>query len=235
MNRSLHPNSVQFHQSFSLNADTVELAREVKLKRKQTSFVSNTQTRAEAVEYMIKEGLYEFSKAFDDWLGDRAVNWWPQGGSKIFPKRRSKEARDCQPFVSDMLRLFVTGKVTTEDQRSIKVRNIPNPDAFREKTVDTTSPDSVFYDGAKRGTSAISISGEVKGGGEGNFPPDEIGQLTDGMKRIMNVQPFRSEMTSFLTDGNRFLFVRIRRTEDGYQFQYSSIYSKKNGWQVMTL
>ena len=35
--------------------------------------------------------------------------------------------------------------------------------------------------------------GEVKGGGIDEFPLNEVGQLVDGLKRLMDIQPFRTK------------------------------------------
>ena len=204
--------------------------------RNRTSFVQNTQLRAEAITNMSNEGTYVYSADLDFMLEEFRVDWWPQGASRKFPTATSKEKAHCQPFVSTMLRLFVSGKVSVEGRKksdTVEVNSIPNPDAFTQITLGNRSPDITMYDGmSKVGISAMTQVGEVKGGGEGEFPPDEAGQLTDSLARTMNKQPQRKRMMGFLTDGRRFLFVECVRCGGGYQYHHSSIFVGQNGWQV---
>ena len=60
---------------------------------------------------MTENGDRVFSKLLDDRLVVGKVAWWPEGGRKVFPTETSKETDDCQPFVTEMLSLFVTGEV----------------------------------------------------------------------------------------------------------------------------
>jgi hypothetical protein len=75
--------------------------------------------------------------------------------------------------------------------------------------------------------------GEVKPATDGEFSRGLIGQLTDGMERIMNKQPLREYMYGFMTDGRRFLFIFCQKISKGFfNFSHSSIFLKKIGWQV---
>lgn len=207
--------------------------------RQRTSF-SNTQTRAKVVQSMLSSRDYIFSKELDDWLEKMQCRWWPVGGSKDFPKLLQSEKMHCQPFVSQMLQLFVKGEVYVNysdkraRRRKVTVNSVPEPDAYTHPTVGTKYPDCVMYDGIKRGTSAVTILGEVKGrSGDGDFAPEEIGQLLDVMEKLMDkYQPFRPSMIGFLTDGYRFVFVRRTRYMEGFRFTHSSIYTKEAGWKV---
>jgi hypothetical protein len=208
--------------------------------KNRPSFVSNTQSRAESVVNMIRNGDFTFSKKLDNTLKEQSVDWWPQGGRTDFPDENCRETDECQPFVSEMLNLFVSGKVKVKNLRGktkeVIIRSIPFPEAFKTATVGNKSPDVVFFDGLnKTGSSAVTVEGEVKGGGKGEFSGDQIGQLTDGMSRLMNLQPFRKFMYGFLTDGRRFLYILCMWDNNEYRFEYSSTFVGQIGWQVTVL
>lgn len=146
-----------------------------------------------------------------------------------------------------MLKLFVSGEVKASklkrpkqaetDFESIKINYIPDPEAYSHASVGTKMPDIVFYDGLnKTGTMAIVLLGEVRPGGTGDFSDDEIGQVTDGLRRLLDKQPFRTIAIGFLTDGNRFFFVRCTGcANDDNDYEYSAVYLGCRGWQVCVL
>lgn len=193
------------------------------------------------MEDLSRSGNYLSSQELDNNLEKKwRVRWWPARGKTDFPSETSAEVEGCQPFVTQMLQLFVTGEVivildnNNKRRKNVAIRSIPDPNAFKSKTIGNHSPDVVFYDGLdKRGTSAITLLGEVKSGGEGPFPSSEIGQVVDGMTRLMNKQHFRQRMYGFLTDGRRFLFLYCTRgVGSECKFHHSSTFEGKAGWQV---
>ena len=94
-------------------------------------------------------------------------------------------------------------------------------------------PDTVLMDGLNKvGTSAVTAPGEVNGGCRGEFPRDHIAQLTDGMCRLMKLQPFRHFMIGFLADGHHFLFLQCIKERNHYRFEHSTTYEGRIGWQV---
>ena len=129
---------------------------------------------------------------------------------------------------------ITTQKAKKNKKGTVDIKSIPDPEAFTRQSVGRKFPDCVFYDGKKTGSSAVTILGEVKGyTGRDYFTATEIGQLTDGMRRLMKLQPFRRSMIGFLTDGSRFVFVRCeKRYPDEFRFQHSSVFHKQHGWQV---
>ena len=230
----------QLNQAFKNVDQQINDLKDVVVKK--ISFVSNTQTRAEVVRRMANNGTYVYVKSLDDKLINYKLNCWPEGGSKDFPALNSAEKATCQPFVTSMLTLLKNtfawftvktkkGKVST---KKVRIQSIPFPDAYRRQTVGKTFPDCIFYEGKKTGETAVTLLGQVKGRhGEGDFPDEDVGQLTDGMQRLMGLQPFRHFMIGFLTDGYRFLFVKCERMgEDNFQFQRSSIFNEEEGWEV---
>jgi hypothetical protein len=136
-----------------------------------------------------------------------------------------------------MLRLFVSGKIevvnTKKKRKEVQIKSIPDPTAYLKNTVGKRRPDAVFYESVdKVGVVAITMVGEVKSGGNGEFPVEFAGQLTDGMTRLMKKQPFRHKMIGFLTDGCRFLFVECLLCDSKLQFSHSVIFTGCAGWQV---
>ena len=217
--------------------------------RNKPSFVSNSVTRAEAVQALIANKTLKFSKELDDELESLKVNWWPKDVSEDdFTKSGDDEKKVCQPFVTEMLKRFVTGKVEAISKTQTKaklrtksasqsIRNIPDPEAYQHTSVGRKWPDVVFYDSLdKGGPYAIVLQGEVKRcqGRLKKFPDEEVGQLTDGLKRLLDKQPFRSTVIGFLTDGLRFYFLRYTRyIDEREEYEESSIYSRMQGWQVI--
>jgi len=207
-------------------------------QKKRTSFISDTYSRAETIHFLEENGLLSSSKRFDENLEDVSVDWWPQGADVNFPDEKSKEYECCQPFVSGILELFIRGTVPVNHRKKIKhltIRSIPDPSAFSKVTVGIKSPDVVFYDGLdKRGSSAITMIGEVKGGGSGDFSASEKGQLVDVTQRLMKQQPFRQSMIVFLTDGRRFEYFRcLRREANNFRFHHSAIFLRDVGWRIL--
>jgi hypothetical protein len=201
---------------------------------------------------MIGEGNYKLFENLTNTMQDYRVDWWPTGGSVDFPGVDTGETDICQPFVTTMLNLFVTGQVTVkqveegkakgkgrgkakavETERVVTVKNIPRPSAYTDKRVGKRSSDISFHDGAgTAGVMSTTMLAEVRGGGEGDFPIEYVGQLTDGMIRLMQKQPFRWQMYGVLTDGCRFLFVQCLSDATGYAFYHSKTFEGKTGWQV---
>ena len=214
-------------------------------RENKTSYVSNTVTRAEATVENVRKGVLSHSPKLTKHLEDQSITWWPQGlNDNTFPSLGDKEIRTCQPFVSKVLAIFSKGKVkvksstvkgkvnNSKTSQEVKIMSIPYLSAPSTPTVGKKRPDCVFYEANKTGNAAITLIGEVKSGGDGNFADEDIGQLTDVTTRVMRLQPFRRYILSFLTDGRRFQFYRCRRVKSDYSFEYSSIFEGKEAWQV---
>lgn len=78
--------------------------------RNMTNFVSNTQSCIGVVKDLTRKDNYIYLKSFDEFLQRRRVEFWPLGGDRTFPNENSDEEDTCQPFVTNMLQLFVSGK-----------------------------------------------------------------------------------------------------------------------------
>ena len=195
---------------------------------------SNTFTRSEKVADMQIRGRFVSNSDLDIRLDNLRVYWWPYGLlASSFPSIGNDEVKVCQPFVTKVMNCFTGKRVRVERNKSIEIKNIPDPDAYKMKTVDKTSPDVVFYDRVNKvGSSAITMIGEVKAATDGEFQNHSIGQLTDGMERLMNKQPLRKYMYGFMTDGRRFLFIFCARDGEGFSFKHSSTFLNERGWQV---
>lgn len=229
-----------------------QIKNDLRNMQNRTSFLPNSVTRAEAVQDLVKNGKMKNSQELDDTLLTVKVKWWPKGVSRTtFPKKGDGDKTVCQPFVNNMLTLFANGTIevvhdskqpgnkSNANKPSITtetIKNIPDPKAYGHASLGRKRFDAVFYDGLKKtGPCAIVMYGEVQSCENGMFPDEEVGQLTDGLKRLLDEQPFRSTAIGFLTDGNRFYFIQCTRcTDDGRdEYETSSIFQKMEGWQVV--
>ncbi len=205
----------------------------------QTSYVSNTKSRAEGTVEKRRKGILVRSIQIDNLLNRLIVKWWPSNLNDVgFPSSTDKETKTCQPFVTSVLKLFNKGFVEVKKRKSriskVNVLNVPFIEAYSTPTVGKKRPDCVFHEPDKTGNTAITLLGEVKGGGQGEFSDEDIGQLTDVTERVMKYQPYRQFMITFLTDGRRFQFYQCHRSSSNFTFQFSAIYSDKQAWQVNT-
>lgn len=216
------------------------LARVEEAQKQRTSFFCNTMTRAEMVQQQRREGVLLHSAELDVFLSHHKVQWWPHGGSRKFPKLGDQESNVCQRFVTTMLSKLAKKTVTVQENvgnqtiaKQVEIRSLPELQAFRKKAISLRSLDAVFYDGETRGEAAVTMLGEVKGRGSGDFPDDEVGQLIRGITRLLHCQMFRATSIGFLTDGSRFMFARGVRQRGGYlTFDTSRIFNGADGWQV---
>ena len=214
-----------------------DVAHLVQAQMKSASFVSNTKSRAEATVENRRNGSLTHSSLLDKLLDSLIVKWWPSNlNDKCFPCSKDKETKTCQPFVTSVLKHFTDGFVTVPTRKlrakKVNILNMPFLEAFNSATVGRKKPDCIFYVRGKTGNTAITLLGEVKGGGKGEFADEEIGQLTDVTERVMKCQPYRQFMITFLTDGRRIQFYQCHRSSSNYTFQFSSIYLGKSAWQV---
>lgn len=93
----------------------------------------------------------------------------------------------------------------------------------------------VAYGGANRGAFAITLIGDCKGVTSLNmdFNDAEIGHILDMSKELLGkFQVFRHVMISFLTDGQRFQFFRVKKESGEFNFSQSTVYTDTFGWQV---
>ena len=219
-----------------------DVAKLVEAQNKRTSHVSNTKSRAEATVENRRKGILTRSNQLDNVLNRLIVKWWPSNlNDKGFPSSKDKETKTCQPYVTSVLKLFNKGFVGVSEvkkgkssTRKVNVLNVPFIEAYSTPTVGKKRPDCVFHEPDKTGNTAITLLGEVKGGGQGEFSDEDIGQLTDVTERVMKYQPYRQFMITFLTDGRRFQFYQCHRSSSNFTFQFSSIYFGKKAWQVKT-
>ncbi len=179
---------------------------------------------------------------FDQHLEKMKVDWWPVKAKTNFPNE-DDEVDVNQPFVSEILNLFVSGKVVVKKKKkttTVSIKNIPDPNAFKKFASDRRATEARFYDGlTKCNTLSQTMLGQVTGyKDQYYFSDSEIGQLLDDFMRLLKHQPFRLIAFGFLTDGNRFLFVRCTKYGDQAEdvvFKHSSIFLGQAGWQVTSL
>lgn len=204
--------------------------------RQRSSFVTNTETRDELTHRLRRNKLLQFNDLFEREMDSLRVEWWPVGGQVDFPDFNSEETVHCQPFVSKILKLFVSGRVRVEGDGSERIiRSVPDPEAYKKKLSGQNLPDGVFYDGTgAQGTPAITMLLEVKGGGNTLFTPSEQGQLIGDLDRLMTAQPYRDFVIGVLTDGRRFWFLRCRRGNYENTFEETYLIEGERGWQVCT-
>jgi hypothetical protein len=188
----------------------------------------------------------------------KPVDWWFEGGQAPgpFPGLGTGESpRDgsagTQAFVTKMLteinsatangelpcfgkRKDGTGFVTTKNTTTNAV-HFAVPDAFSRPSFGTRKPDVVCHPKGLQGALGISLLGDVKGrSGDGDFPEAEIGHILDMTRQLLReFQPSRSFAYCFLTDGDRFQFFLVTRTEsDELEVKQSVVFRGITGWQV---
>lgn len=176
-----------------------KLARIEEAQNKRTSFFCNAMARAEMVQQQRSEGALAHSAELDAFRRHDIVQWWPLGASRSFPKSGDQERSVCQRFVTTMLAILATKTVTVQvnvgrrkKAKQVEIRSLPDPQAFRKKTIFQRSPDAVFYDGETCGEAAVTMLIAVRGSGLGDFPADEVGQLIRGITRLLHRQMFRA-------------------------------------------
>ncbi len=212
------------------------------LLKEGTSCFSNTLSRAEVTKIRKSNGTYKPDFTLDQHLEEMKLDWWPVKAKTNFPTE-DNEVDVNRPFVSEILNLFVSGKVVVKKKKkttTVSIKNIPDLNAFKKFESDKGATDVRFYDGpTKRGTLSQTMLGQVTGyKNRGYFSDSEIGQLLDDFMRLLKHQPFRLIAFGFLTDGNRFLFVRCTKCGDQAEdvvFKHSSIFLGQAGWQVISL
>eukprot|EP01033_Poteriospumella_lacustris_P006178 gene6179-4438_t len=206
----------------------------------RTSCCSNTMTRAAMVQTQRLQGTVTHSTEFDAFLEDHKVAWWPLGATRRFPTVGAAECPECQTFVHEMLATLTTNTKTVkvelsnqEQSKRVTMRSCPDHAAFRQICKWPRSPDVVFFDGDTRREATVTMVGEVTDHRRGDFADEEVGQLIRSLMRLMHRQLFRPTVIGFLTDGNRFLFVRgVRNSDDGnLLFDTSRTFRGSDGWQ----
>ena len=90
-------------------------------------------------------------------------------------------------------------------------------DAHRAPTFSSRKPDVVAYPSeCPQHPLYISWIGELKGcSHSARFADDEMGQLLDMMRVLMNCQPYRLALTGFLSDLRHIQFFRVDRVPQG--------------------
>jgi len=206
-------------------------------------------TAAEWVTLLRKEGrLRVDSDSLSFFLEQNAANWWPTPSVPSFPPVGSTAFDVCQPFVSaridDLLRCG--GRVHRR-----KLVRLPGTSKYRQTTkrvefgsqpydghgVMSFSSHVVGFCGDRRGGTAITIIGEVRGCSfrREDFSGGEVGQLLDMGADLLTKEQFtRTSLYCFLTDGYRFQFFKCSRRQFGedIRFEQSRVYGGERGWQV---
>ncbi len=179
---------------------------------KGASWSSNTLLRAEVTRIRKSNGTYKPDLEFDQHLEKMKVDWWPVKAKTNFPNE-DDEVDVNQPFVSEILNLFVSGKVVVKKKKkttTVSIKNIPDPNAFKKFASDRRATEARFYDGlTKCNTLSQTMLGQVTGyKDQYYFSDSEIGQLLDDLY------------------GDQ--------AED-VVFKHSSIFLGQAGWQVTSL
>jgi hypothetical protein len=105
--------------------------------------------------------------------------------------------------------------------------------AHTHRSFATRKPDVVAFNTTLRGSSNITLIGDVKGySTNGDFPDDEVGHVLDMGTTLMELHRTRARLYCFLTDGYRFQYFSIERDRNDYLYKISGIYVGYEGWQV---
>lgn len=192
------------------------------------------------------------NKNLDSFLNGHAVTWWPIPEVAPFPRYGDMETAVCQPYVTARISEIINCRGRVHRKRTVRVpfasayvrkaqpevvNFVSQPvDAHSQVSFSTRRPDVACYYRDRRGASAITILGDVKGWSppEKDFPDDDIGHIIDMGKDLMTKQQFtRVFLYCFLTDGNKFQFFRCKRQRTGdIWYEQSAVYVGEKGWLV---
>jgi hypothetical protein len=204
-------------------------------------------TAAQWVRNLRERGDLGNSQAFQRFLEERAVSWWPTANVRKFPAVSAMETVTCQPFVTARIaelngrvhekKIFRIPGTSTYKKNAFSVILHSQPvDSHETSSFSNRKPDIPCYNGDRRGGCAITILGDVKGCAARNkdFSEAEVGHILDMGSELLNKEQFsRSALICFLTDGYRFQFFKCERTR-GSDLTYiqSVVYGGQRGWQV---
>eukprot|EP00597_Dinobryon_sp_UTEXLB2267_P004319 CAMPEP_0170072714 /NCGR_PEP_ID=MMETSP0019_2-20121128/10299_1 /TAXON_ID=98059 /ORGANISM="Dinobryon sp., Strain UTEXLB2267" /LENGTH=488 /DNA_ID=CAMNT_0010281855 /DNA_START=287 /DNA_END=1753 /DNA_ORIENTATION=- len=191
------------------------------------------------------------SNSFHSFLEVSAVNWWPTTTVASFPPVGSAESAICQPYVSARIDEILSCGGQVHQKKTIRMPGTTN---YRQTTTSVVfeshpfdghavvsfsnrRPDIVCYYDERRGGSAITAIGDVKGCGPRNkdFLEDEVGHVLDmGTELMMKEQFSRTLLYCFLTDGYRFQYFKCSRNQHGEDISYeqSHVYNGEKAWQI---
>lgn len=222
----------------SIERRLVRLEEWLEAEYERTSCHSDSMTRAKMVNNRRLKGTVAHSPELDTFLDHQKVQWWPVGTTRTFPKLGDPKFYVCQTFVRNMLSKLVMGNVMVNVGKNkqvqlVKVHSRPDHEAFRRMATWQQFPDTAFFDGESRTEAAVTMLGEVTDNMSGDFEDDEVGKLIRNLMRLLHRQMFRTSAMGFLTDGNRFMFVRgFRDVDENLQFELSRMFKGTDGWQV---
>lgn len=208
-------------------------------------------TEAEWVTALRNGGKLNCSESFDNFLEGKK-NGWISTDAFTFPETGTLEiVRDdpnsgVQAYVTSVLRkisesTYVYAASKTDPNKFVKkatrlaLTSLLDPEAYRRQSFGHRKPDVVAYECLKSGAFAITLIGDCKGASslDKDFHEAEIGHILDMSKELLTkFQVFRYMMISFLTDGRRFQFFKMKREEGEFHFSQSKVYTNTSGWQV---
>mmetsp|Transcript_15453 Transcript_15453/g.22689 ORF Transcript_15453/g.22689 Transcript_15453/m.22689 type:complete len:540 (+) Transcript_15453:114-1733(+) len=239
-------------QSVQQGAEMLEQLQLILRDLKVNARPAGISTAAEwAVSLRTSGKLTMNSNSFHSFLEVSAVNWWPTTTVASFPPVGSAESAICQPYVSARIDEILSCGGQVHQKKTIRMPGTTN---YRQTTTSVVfeshpfdghavvsfsnrRPDIVCYYDERRGGSAITAIGDVKGCGPRNkdFPEEEVGHILDMGTDLMKKEQFsRTLLYCFLTDGYRFQFFRCSRNQHGeeFSFEQSSVYGGEHGWQI---
>jgi hypothetical protein len=232
-----------------LEIDQINLSlRQLRLSHRP----AGASTIAEWVDSLRTGGLLRVnSNSLNSFLEQRVVDWWPTPDVYSFPPVYSMETATCQPYVTSRIEEILKCDGQVHQKKKLRFPGTSNYlqstkrvlfqsqpyDGHAVVSFSTRKPDIVCYCGERRGGSAITVIGDVKGCGprSKDFPEDQVGQILDMGTDLMNKQQFsRTILYCFLTDGYRFQFFKCIRNQHGenISFEQSHVYGGETGWQV---
>jgi hypothetical protein len=133
-----------------------------------------------------------------------------------------------QAYKSDPTK-FIRKVSSKEPLTSVPVLDVHNTPAFLRRKFDGYTTQL-----GRAGPLSIIFPTELKGAlpRHRGFPDEQVGQILDMVTQLMEFeQRSRLFMYSGLTDGYRWQFFKIIRTERSYQYQQSTIYNGLAGWR----
>ena len=208
-------------------------------------------TEAEWVAALRNDGKLKYLQSFDNFLAEKGAGWinttdfnFPGIGTGEIPREDPNSG--VQGYVTEKLYQILNAthfharkkkdpNKFVKEGTKLTLRIQPDPEAFSRPSFGHRKPDVVAYGSSNRGAFAIALIGDCKGVVSlvKDFQEPEIGHILDMSKELLTkFQVFRHVMFSFLTDGHRFQFFKVKRESDGFHFSQSTVYTNTLGWQV---
>lgn len=180
---------------------------------------------------------------------------WFTDVEPIFPGEDTSESGDngTQAFFDDLMQNIIETAKANDDELPVRraykwdrtkfvlkasskksLTSVPELNVHNKPAFLTRKFDGYTTQLGRAGPLSIIFPTELKGAlpRHRGFPEEQRGQILDMVTQLMEFeQRSRPFMYSGLTDGYRWQFFKIIRTERSYQYQQSTVYHGLSGWR----